>query len=250
MAHISTRTTQFNYFNTVFGGIDWADKKILDFAGNIGTFLLGAPDDIKHEDYWCLDVDQKAIDIGQEQHPKGNFLAFNRYSCFDNCDGEVGLPIPFEAETFDIIIAFSVFNHISKPDMIDLAGQLFKSLKPGGIFGFTYFDKFYDPTQDPDWDMSQARSDLYHGSNLAHRITAYTPLNLEDSLAQAKDARWCTLVHHDFRIEAPDDASPYEQEGARFLQFYDSDYLQSLFPEGEIKKPISPERQHCMILRK
>lgn len=251
MAHISTRTTQFNYFNTVFGEIDWANKKILDFAGNNGTFLTGAPDGlIQPDDYWCLDVDQNALDLGKDAHPEGHFVRYDRYSCFDNVTGTVGLPIPFEPETFDIVVAFSVFNHVSKPDMIDLVGQLIDSLKPGGILGFTYFEMFYDPTQDPDWNMADARDDLYHGSNLAHRITAYTPLDLESSLAQAQGSRWCTLVGNDYRIESPDDASPYEEEGSRFLQFYDSAYMQSLFPQGEIKKPISPERQHCMIIRK
>ncbi|MCB9232383.1 MAG: class I SAM-dependent methyltransferase [Bacteroidia bacterium] len=249
MAHISNRTTQYFYFNTLFGGIDWTNKKILDFAGNIGPFLLGCPDNIRPEDYTCLDVDKVAIEIGKKNHPRGNFEVYNRYSCYDNPEGIVGFPIPYGPETFDIVIAFSVFNHVSKPDMLELVGQLRNTLKPGGIMGFTYFEKFYDPTQDPDWDLSAARPDLFAGSNIAHRISQFTPHDPREAEKLARDARWCTIVGEDFRIEPPDDAPPLEKEGSMFLQFYDTPYMQSLFPDGEIKKPVSPERQHCVIFR-
>jgi 2-polyprenyl-3-methyl-5-hydroxy-6-metoxy-1,4-benzoquinol methylase len=138
MAHRSTRTTQYHYFNTQFEGFDWTNKKILDFGGNIGGFLSGAPDNINQKNYWCIDVDKGAIEIGQKRFPLAHFNWFNRYSSYDNPTGVAGLKIPFESERFDIIISFSVFTHVSKVDMIDLLGQLKALLNPGGIL-FYFF---------------------------------------------------------------------------------------------------------------
>jgi hypothetical protein len=38
---ISTRVTQFAYFDQLLGGPAWKGRKVLDFGGNIGTFLVG-----------------------------------------------------------------------------------------------------------------------------------------------------------------------------------------------------------------
>lgn len=250
MPHRSTRTTQYSYFDTQFGRIDWSDKKILDYGGNIGGFLVGAPKSIKPENYWNLEVDQGAVEIGQKCHPQAHFHWFDRYNCFDNANGKVGLTIPFEPETFDIIISFSVFTHVSKPDMLSLVEQLKNLLKPKGILGFTFFDTFYDPSHDSQWEQRVEAGDFFKGCNLAHRLSKYPHLDVDALMAQAQGSQWCTLVHDDLRLEPPDDASPVEQAGADFLQFYDSPFLQTLFPEGTIMPPIAPETQHCLVIKK
>lgn len=250
MAHRSIRTNQFHYFDTQFGGIDWTQKKILDFGGNIGGFLVEAPPAVSPENYTCLEVDKEATEIGKKQHPGAHFHWFDRYSCYDNVKGKVGLPVPFAPESFDVIISFSVFTHVSKPDMVDLITQLMTCLKPGGYLGFTFFDTFYNPVEDPNWNIENARPDLFRGTNLAHRLSQFTNHDVAELSEAAKGSRWITLINDDFRIEPPDDASPYEPEGSMFLQFYDLAYIQSLFPDGQILAPVAPERQHCMVLRK
>src|SRR5689334_6148189 len=53
---LSRRTLQYHHFNAHLGNPDWIHKKILDFGGNVGGFLVGAPPTIRHEDYWCVDL--------------------------------------------------------------------------------------------------------------------------------------------------------------------------------------------------
>jgi len=54
---ICIRNTQYDYFNAILGEPDWRGKKILDFGGNVGGFLIGSPPEIKHHDYWCIEPD-------------------------------------------------------------------------------------------------------------------------------------------------------------------------------------------------
>ena len=41
---VSTRVTQFPYFDEQLGHPRWKGRKILDFGGNVGTFLASAGD--------------------------------------------------------------------------------------------------------------------------------------------------------------------------------------------------------------
>lgn len=248
MPHRSNRTTQYQYFDAQLGGIDWRNKKILDFGGNIGGFLVGAPDTIQPENYWCLDVDQGACEIGQMNHPRANFRSFNQYNAYDNPGGEFGVKIPFESASFDIIIALSVFTHVSRPDMLNYVAQLKTLLKPGGVLAFTYSDGFFDPTKAPNWDVDAALPNLFEGSNFEKLFNFCGVKNIEAAMERAKGSRWSTLVNDDFRVEPPDTADRIETENAHYLQFYDSSYIQSLFPEGKIMQPIAPELQHCVII--
>ena len=56
VTHLSTRQTQFSYFDQMLGGPVWKGRKVLDFGGNVGGFLAGAGDHVDHDDYWCLDL--------------------------------------------------------------------------------------------------------------------------------------------------------------------------------------------------
>ena len=62
---VSTRLTQFRYFDKLLGHPVWKGRKILDFGGNIGTFLESAGDSVDHEDYWCVDLNPAVIAQGQ-----------------------------------------------------------------------------------------------------------------------------------------------------------------------------------------
>lgn len=253
MAHVDKlpkRTNQIEYFNQQFGGIDWSNKKILDFGGDTGGFLVGAKGIVQPKNYCCADVSPVAVEIGKQQHPEANFVHFNRYSCYDNPTGEVGLAVPFLPQSFDIIISFSVFTHVSKPDMLSLVQQLVGLLKPNGILGFTFGDPAYTASKDPNWDQTTVRPDFFKGNTLELPLRRWRPSDAKALLETAKGCRWCTLVNDDFRIEPPDDRSPIEKEGAEFLQWYDSGYIQTLFPNGEIKQPIAPSTQHCVVIRK
>ena len=53
---VSTRQTQFGYFDEVLARPAWKGRRVLDFGGNVGTFLGSAGNRIDHENYWCLDL--------------------------------------------------------------------------------------------------------------------------------------------------------------------------------------------------
>src|SRR6266853_4657631 len=142
--HLSTRQTQFSYFNQMLAGPAWKGKRILDFGGNVGGFLVSAGDHVDHGDYWCLDLTQAAIDEGQRSFPRAHFVYYDRYSSYFNLKGVRNLPVPDLGLKFDIILAFSVFTHTHRKEMLELVEQLRSMLVSQGVFAFTFCDPFYD----------------------------------------------------------------------------------------------------------
>ena len=67
---VSTRLTQFPYFDELLGRPVWKCRKILDFGGNVGTFLASAGDNVDHEDYWCIDLNP-AVRVRHTQEVEG-----------------------------------------------------------------------------------------------------------------------------------------------------------------------------------
>ena len=59
---ISTRVTQFDYFDRLLDRPKWNGSRVLDLGGNIGTFLVGAGDNVAHEDYVRLDLNRTVIE--------------------------------------------------------------------------------------------------------------------------------------------------------------------------------------------
>lgn len=90
---ISTRVTQFAYFDEVLKGPVWRGSKILDFGGNIGTFLEGAGDSVRGDDYWCIDLNQTAIEQGRRGFPHAHFVRYDRHHSQYNPDGVRDLPV-------------------------------------------------------------------------------------------------------------------------------------------------------------
>jgi len=167
---LSGRTLQFDHFNAPLGNPDWGGKRILDFGGNVGGFLLGAPPAIRHEDYWCVDLHKPALERGRTALPQAHFVFYDRYHSLYNSTGIVDLPVPNLGQMFDYILAFSVFTHTSIREMREILHQLGGMLKRGGALAFTFGDPNYDPAKDPRYDMSAADQEVHWGSNLKHRL--------------------------------------------------------------------------------
>ena len=101
---VSTRLTQFPYFDELLGHPVWKGRKILDFGGNVGTFLASAGDNVNHEDYWCIDINPAVVAQGRLTYPRAHFVHFNRYSSQYNPYGKRNQPIPDCGVKFDIIL--------------------------------------------------------------------------------------------------------------------------------------------------
>ena len=167
--HISTRVTQFAYFDAVLHRPTWKGSKILDFGGNIGGFLVGANDSVDRENYWCVDVDKTAVELGRRNHINAHFIHFDRYNAEFNPDGNRNLPIPNFGVEFDIIVAFSVFTHTHPCEMIELVAQLRSMLAPHGVLAFTFTD--------PSFDRSPSDPALPSGTGVREMLVRKTPEN-------------------------------------------------------------------------
>jgi len=221
VTHISVRQTQFSYFDQALGGPAWKGRKILDFGGNVGGFLVGAGNHIEHNDYWCLDVTEAAIEQGHRDFPQAHFVFYNRYSSYFNPNGVSNLPVPALGVGFDIILAFSVFTHTQRDEMIELVEQLRRMLVPQGVLAFTFFDQRDDE------------------------------LLADCKLPSGAYAHWC-LVHNNRLYLEPEnelcEEEPWDKPGEGYCSYFTADYLTSLFP-GATVPPFDPDSQHVCILR-
>ena len=246
---VSTRETQFSYFDELLGGPAWKGSKILDFGGNVGGFLVSAGDRVNHDDYWCLDLNREVLEIGRRDFPRAHFIHYDRYSSQYNPDGFRHLPVPDLGLKFDIIMAFSVFTHTHKNEMLELVGQLRDMLVPGGVLAFTFTD--------PSYDRSLSAPELPSGTDvrkmLGWRQAENPALEIEGMVETARGSRWCVLIDEQLYVEPGDDLSNQEHRGKpweSYCSYFTVDYMRSLFPGATVLPPVTPEWQHCCILRK
>ena len=245
---ISTRETQFSYFDRQLGGPAWRDKKLLDFGGNVGGFLAGAGRAVAQEDYWCLDLNREVVEKGRRRFPRAHFLHYDRYSSQYNPEGIRNLPVPDLGLKFDIVTAFSVFTHAHLNDMIELVGQLRGALAPRGVLAFTFCD--------PSYDRSLSAPHLPSGTdvrkNLQWQQAEHPSLEIEELVEAARRSSWCLLVDERLYVEPGDELSNQEHAGKpweSYCSYFNAGYVASLFPEARVLAPVSPEWQHCCILK-
>jgi SAM-dependent methyltransferase len=235
---VSTRLTQFPYFDELLGRPVWKSRKILDFGGNVGTFLESAGDNVDHEDYWCIDLNRAVIEQGRLLHPRAHFLHFNRYSPQYNPHGVRHEPIPNCGVKFDFVLAFSVFTHVDQTEMLELIASLRNMLAPGGVLAFTFLD--------PHYDRSLSNPSMPRGANVLWNLG---PRRNNEVLRRA---RWFVLLDNQIFIE-PGDALCHQTRNGKplesFCSFFTAEYMKSLFPNGTVHPPVQREWQHCCVLR-
>lgn len=237
---VSTRRTQFSYLNQQLGSPAWKGRKILDFGGNVGSFLASAGDHVDHQDYWCIDLNPAVVEEGRHVYPRAHFVHYNRYSSQYNPTGVQYLPIPDCGVEFDIIIAFSVFTHTDRSEMLELVGALRSMLTSDGVMAFTF--------SDPHYDRSQSDPDLPVGTcALPTRYVSRGPGKA------VEPAQWYLLIDDEVYLEPGDDLCHQTRMGRPFesyLSYFTAEYMASLFPDALVLPPVSPEWQHCCVLKK
>jgi SAM-dependent methyltransferase len=237
---VSTRRTQFPYFDELLAHPRWKGRKILDFGGNVGTFLESAGDKVDHEDYWCIDLNPAVIEQGRLRHPRAHFVHFNRYSPQYNPHGIRHLQIPdCGGVKFDFILAFSVFTHVDYKEMVELVGSLRRMLKPDGVLAFTFLE--------PRYDRSLSDPRLPRGSTVLRNLG---PRRNDEILRRA---RWFVLLDRQIFVE-PGDALCHQTRAGKplesFCSFFTIEFIHALFPGAIVRAPVQREWQHCCILRK
>jgi len=249
MGFLSSKTGQFTYFSLQLGEKDWSGKSVLDFGGNIGNMLRDPNSTIDPERYWCLDVVEESIEKGKEEFPRSHWIFYDRYSFFFNPHGVELLKLPPIEETFDYIVAYSVFTNTSRTDTRNLVSQLESKLATGGALAFTFIDPHYSS-----WP------ERYHGNNLVWRLEREIYLEGEkgntldidvQGLAdEAKDAAWFVLVNGEDLYLEPEQTRHYAPDEQRtYHMFYTVEYMKSLFPTATILPPVNDEMQHCCLIR-
>lgn len=246
MAFFSTIMGQFTYFSLQVGEPVWRGKNVLDFGGNIGNMLRDPNSTVDEERYWCLDVDKDSIERGKVFYPKAHWLFYNRYSFFFNPHGVPNLPLPDMDQTFDYVVAFSVFTNTSQTDMLQLVSQLEGILAHNGALAFTFMDPYHFS-----WPGQ------YDGNNLQWRLDLETErgnisVSERQNLAErAQHADWFILVNGgDLYIET-EDIQTYEPEREKtFHVFHTEKYMKKLFPNATVLPPVNNAMQHCCVIRK
>lgn len=246
VAFVSTRLGQFTYFSQQVGEPVWRGKKVLDFGGNIGNILRDPNSTIDQERYWCLDVDKDSIERGKTAYPKSHWLFYNRYCFFFNPHGVVDLPLPDLEQTFDYIVAFSVFTNTTRTDMLQLVNQLESILVKNGALAFTFIDPYHFS-----WGAKYGRNNLQWRLDLERERGNISGSQVESVNQRAQNADWFTLVNGgDLYIET-EDIQPYEPEQQKtFHVFHTENYMKKLFPQATILPPVNNEMQHCCVIRK
>jgi hypothetical protein len=240
---VSTKLGQFRYFDQQLRRPDWSGKRVLDFGGNRGNLLIDSRGAIDPEKYWCIDVGPDALLQGKELFPNANWVYYDRHNFQFNPAGIRDLKIPTLGGEFDLILAYSVFTHTSKAEMIDMVGQLYKMLADRGVLTFTFLD--------PRWIAFDG--DPFPGSNMKWRLQVNKDENREidvDSmLDKSKDAKWVTLVEDELYLDDQEFQSGPTDEKT-YIVLCDPEHMKAIFPSGEILSPAAPERQHCCVIKK
>jgi len=245
---VSTRVTQFSYFDEVLGHPNWRASKVLDFGGNVGTFLVGAGSNVKPDDYWCIDLNTDVIEQGRRTFPMAHFLHYNRYNSQFNPYGIRNLRIPDCRVKFDIILAFSVFTHIDHFEMLELVDSLRSMLAPAGVLAFTFCD--------PRYDRSLSDPSLPSGSDVRKNLERERVFNserdIEIKVKQACESRWCVVIDEELYLEPGEELSHQKRlgkPGESYCSYFTTEFMKSLFKDATIFPPVSPEWQHCCVVR-
>ncbi|HKV36039.1 MAG TPA: class I SAM-dependent methyltransferase [Pyrinomonadaceae bacterium] len=235
---VSTRRTQFPYFDELLGKPVWKNRKILDFGGNIGTFLESAGANVDHKDYWCIDINPAVIAQGRALYPRAHFIHFNRYNSQYNSHGIRNHPIPDCGVKFDFILAFSVFTHVDEKEMVESVGSLRQMLSKDGVLAFTFLE--------PNYDRSLSDPALPRGSS------ALWNLGPRSNYELVKNARWFVLIDNRIYIEPGDEVCHQTRTGKpleSFCSFFSAEHIKTLFPGATVHAPVQREWQHCCVLR-
>jgi SAM-dependent methyltransferase len=250
---VSTRVSQFAYFDQVLDHPVWSGRKILDFGGNVGGLLAGAGNSIDHADYWCIDLNHAAVEIGRRRYPRAHFVHYDRYSSQFNPDGVRHLPIPDCGLKFDLILAFSVFTHAHQIEVNELVHQLQSMLAPKGVLAFTFCDARYDRSLTgpvPSGSDVQKILEKLKDKPSAREIRQIG--DIDEIVERACQANWCLLIDEQLHVEPGPEVSNQERLGApgeSYNSYFTVDCIASLFPRGTVLPPVRPEWQHCCILR-
>lgn len=102
------------------------EMKILDFGCGWGRLVRTFLKDFHTQNIFATDVDREVIELARTLLPQIHFEVNGAHTPLDDPDG-----------SFDIVVANSVFSHLSEPNYAFWIEELTRVLKPGGALVFT-----------------------------------------------------------------------------------------------------------------
>lgn len=189
---------------------DWSRTRVLDFGGNKGNFIRSSNGKVLEKCYSCIDVDNVALDQGKRRFPAATWIYYNKYNPVYNPNGH-NLDLPEEVVVYDLIVSYSVFTHVSEPEMIKTLKCLFyRHVRPGGCLSFS----FLEPSSVDYFLDKRIRS----GAEFDRSKTLYDALRREKFI----------MVNNNTFL---DDTSIYPDSCVYYLSFYRHEYLLKVFKE-------------------
>lgn len=247
----------FTYFDRQLQKPNWQGKKVLDFGGNSGNVLRDDNCKIIPSNYYCIDVSKEAIEKGKADYPTANWLFYNRFNFSYNPTGIPNLEVPDTGQRFDYILAYSVFTHTTKDEMVELITYLSQLLVPGGYLAFTFYDLQYKVPLSQKATIEN-HTPLYH----ALKRRGNSPEEISVLLKDVNGANWCSLSHYNqIDIETDNFSEQTKEQMINMAMedkykwtahniYFTSEYMKILFPNGTIYPPYDPfmTQQHCCII--
>lgn len=112
--------TRLKYlFNTLENELPKTDIKILDIGCGGGAFCRAVKKYYPKYSVYGLDINAQAIKVAQKMSRNIDYIQGDIYK------------LPFKNETFDAVLSFDVWEHLSDP--VKALEQVYQVLKPGGI---------------------------------------------------------------------------------------------------------------------
>ena len=253
MTFISGAPEHLTYYDLQLDHPDWENAKVLDFGGNRGITLTSGR--IRESNYWCVDVSLDAIDQGRRDYPEAHWVFYNRYNFHFNPTGISGLPIPLSGRSFDYVLAYSVFTHTSKAEMIELVDYLRGLLVNTGRLAFTFIDPHYVLPRNYANHLREHDPPTNLGLRLEVIKKRNPSLPVQQRLREAAGSDWCTLINDGQLYLGPDDTIDHQVETKTLYDtFCTVSHMRQIFPEAMILAspeeydPQGREMQHCCIL--
>jgi hypothetical protein len=75
-------------------------------------------------------------------------------------------------------------------------------------------------------------------------------LEIEGRIKPARRPNWCVEVDDKLYIEPGNEFCQQERDSESYCSYFTADYMASLFADATVLPPVSPEWQHCCIVRK
>lgn len=141
--NIFPRVQRFRFFDVILRKPDWENKKVLDVGGNCGNFILDCIENSvgpKPSDYYSLDVNKDALAYGETLCPEANWHHHNAFNHVYNPTGQHQLSFPYEDDSFDFVIAYSVYSHTTFEQLLFDVGEMRRVCKDDGMIAFTFVD--------------------------------------------------------------------------------------------------------------